>query len=79
MTIGEIDEKAKKYMKERSEFFKYRDVDEGDLQDAFFDGAQWMQLKMIDGVIRWCKLHKEEIGISRFDNFMKGLIEVMEE
>jgi hypothetical protein len=38
-----ISAKAKDYRNERSIFFGcYRDVDEGDLEDAFIDGAQWM-------------------------------------
>ena len=39
-----ISAKAKDYKNERSIFFGcYRDIDVGDLEDAFIDGAQWMQ------------------------------------
>lgn len=46
-----ISAKAKDYRNERSIFFGvYRDVDEGDLEDAFIDGAQWMLEKALDWI-----------------------------
>ena len=60
-----ISAKAKDYRIDRSIFFGvYRDVDEGDLEDAFIDGAQWMQSELIEKALEWFKHQKEDIGIS---------------
>lgn len=65
-----ISTKAEDYRIERSIFFGvYRDVDEGDLEDAFIDGAQWMQSELIEKAVEWFKHQKEEIGISWFEDF----------
>ena len=65
-----IEEKAKDYRNEKSIYFGvYRDVDEGDLEDAFIDGAEWMQSELIEKAVEWFKHQKEEIGISWFDDF----------
>ena len=50
--IMTISAKAKDYRIDRSIFFGvYRDVDEGDLEDAFIDGAQWM----LEKAVKWLK------------------------
>ena len=50
--IMTIRAKAKDYRIDRSIFFGvYRDVDEGDLEDAFIDGAQWM----LEKAVKWLK------------------------
>ena len=47
-----ISAKAKDYRIDRSIFFGvYRDVDEGDLEDAFIDGARWM----FEKAVKWLK------------------------
>ena len=47
-----ISAKAKDYRIDRSRYFGvYRDVDEGDLEDAFIEGAQWM----FEKAVKWLK------------------------
>ena len=78
--IMKISTKAEDYRIERSIFFGvYRDVDEGDLEDAFIDGAQWMQSELIEKAIEWFKHQKEEIGISWFDDYEIRFRKAMEE
>lgn len=75
-----ISAKAKDYRNERSIFFGvYRDVDEGDLEDAFIDGAQWMKSELIEKAVEWFKNQKEEIGISWYDDFEIRFRKAMEE
>ena len=75
-----ISAKAKDYRNEKSILFGvYRDVDEGDLEDAFIDGAQWMQSELIEKAIEWFKHQKEEIGISWFDDYEIRFRKAMEE
>ena len=75
-----ISAEAKDYRNERSIFFGcYRDVDEGDLEDAFFAGAQWMQSELIEKAVEWFKNQKEEIGISWYDDFEIRFRKAMEE
>ncbi len=75
-----ISAKAKDYRNERSIFFGcYRDVDEGDLEDAFIDGAQWIQSELIEKAVEWFKNQKEEIGISWYDDFEIRFRKAMEE
>ena len=75
-----IEEKAKDYRNEKSIYFGvYRDVDEGDLEDAFIDGAEWMQSELIEKAVEWFKHQKEEIGISWFDDFEIRFRKAMEE
>ena len=75
-----ISAKAKDYRNEKSIFFGvYRDVDEGDLEDAFIDGAHWMQSELIEKAVEWFKHQKEEIGISWFDDYEIRFRKVMEE
>lgn len=75
-----ISAKAKNYRNERSIFFGcYRDVDESDLEDAFIDGAQWMQSELIEKAVEWFKNQKEEIGISWYDDFEVRFRKAMEE
>lgn len=62
--------KARDYKNDKAIFFGvYRDVDVDDIEDAFIDGAQWMQSELIDKAVEWFKHQKEEIGISWFDDF----------
>ena len=75
-----ISAKAKDYRNEKSIYFGvYRNVDESDLEDAFIDGAQWMQSQLIEKAVEWFKNQKEEIGISWSDDFEIGFIKAMEE
>ena len=75
-----ISAKAKDYRNEKSIYFgDYRDVDEGDLEDAFIDGAEWMQSELIEKAVEWFKHQKEEIGISWFDDFEIRFRKAMEE
>ena len=75
-----ISARAKDYRNEKSIFFGvYRDVDEGDLEDAFIDGAQWMQSELIEKAVEWFKHQKEEIGISWFEDFEIRFRKAMEE
>lgn len=54
--IVKISAKAKDYRNERLIYFGvYRNVDEGDLEDAFIDGAQWMQSELIEKAVGWLK------------------------
>ena len=57
----------------------YRDVDEGDFEDAFIDGAEGMQSELIEKAVEWFKHQKEEIGISWFDDFEIRFRKAMEE
>ena len=75
-----ISAKAKDYRNEKSIYFGvYRDVDEGDLEDAFIDGAEWMQSELIEKAVECFKHQKEEIGISSFDDFEIRFRKAMEE
>ena len=65
-----ISAQARDYKNDKAIFFGvYRDVDVDDLEDAFIDGAQWMQSELTDKAVEWFKHQKEEIGISWFDDF----------
>ena len=75
-----ISAKAKDYRNEKSIFFGcYRDIDEGDLEDAFIDVTQWMQSELIEKAVEWFKHQKEEIGISWYDDFEIRFRKAMEE
>lgn len=75
-----ISAKAKDYKNEKSIFFGcYRDIDEGDIEDAFIDGAQWMQSELIEKAVEWFKHQKEEIGISWYDDFEIRFRKAMED
>lgn len=72
--------KARDYKNDKAIFFGvYRDVDVDDIEDAFIDGAQWMQSELIDKAVEWFKHQKEEIGISWFDDFEIRFRKAMEE
>lgn len=58
-----IDEKARDYKDDKSIFFGvYRDVDVDDIEDAFIDGAQWMQSELIEKAVEWFTKYLGEIG-----------------
>ncbi len=72
--------KARDYKNDKAIFFGvYRDVDVDDIEDAFIDGAQWMQSELIEKAVEWFRHQKEEIGISWFDDFEIRFRKAMEE
>lgn len=74
-----ISAKAKDYRNERSIFFGvYRDVDEGDLEDAFIDGAQWMLEKACEYIKNQYPVHYQEWA-ELADEYVEQFKKAMEE
>ncbi len=48
-------------------------------ESSFTTGAEWMQSELIEKAVEWFKHQKEEIGISRFDDFEIRFRKAMEE
>lgn len=53
-----IEAQARDYKDDRSIFFGvYRSIDVSDLEDAFYDGAKWMQEEMVEMSVEWLQNH----------------------